>query len=250
MRLVNTILFDLDDTLHDDSRAYRAAARMAADDVARSHGIVADVLARAYDREVARFWGNLTAEHLSVGIADSRTQMWYDALRAAGIEDDVRHPVAFDVRELAKMTAAAYSRYRAEVLELAPGALALVETLRARGCKIGIVTNGFAATHHEKIARLGLTERVDAVFLADEMGMVKPDPGVFRHAMARLGSTSEHTAMVGDRYDRDISGALQLGLFTVLIDVHAAPIPPGAPRPDAIVNAVADVLDVLPLAAA
>jgi putative hydrolase of the HAD superfamily len=240
MRTVDTVLFDLDDTLHDDSRAYRAAARMAADDVARAHGIAADVLASAYDREVARFWGNLTAEHLSVGIDDSRTQMWYDALRAAGIDD----------RALAKTTAAAYSRYRADVLELAPGALALVETLRARGCKIGIVTNGFAATHHEKIARLGLTERVDAVFLADEMGMVKPDPGVFRHAMSRLGSTPERTAMVGDRYDRDISGALQLGLFTVLIDVHATPIPRGAPLPDATVKAIADVLDVLPLAAA
>jgi FMN phosphatase YigB (HAD superfamily) len=56
--------------------------------------------------------------------------------------------------------------------------------------------------------------------------------------------------MVGDRYDRDISGALQLGLFTVLIDVHARPIPSGAPPPDATVPTIADVLDVLPLAAA
>jgi HAD superfamily hydrolase (TIGR01549 family) len=240
MRTVDTVLFDLDDTLHDDSRAYRAAARLAANDVARSHGIASDVLATAYDREVARFWGNLTAEHLSIGIDDSRTQMWYDALLAAGIDD----------RALAKTTAASYSRYRSEVLELAPGALALVTTLRERGCKIGIVTNGFAATHHEKIARLGLTERVDAVFLADEMGMVKPDPGVFQHAMARLGSTPERTAMVGDRYDRDISGALTLGLFTVLIVVRPGPIPAGAPPPDATVNAIADVLDVLPLAAA
>jgi len=240
MRTVNTVLFDLDDTLHDDSRAYRTAARMAADDVARAHGIASDVLAHAYDREVARFWGNLTAAQLSVGIDESRTQMWYYALRVAGIDD----------RALAKTTAAAYSRHRAGVLELAPGALALVETLRARGCKLGIVTNGFAATHHEKIARLGLTDRVDAVFLADEMGMVKPDPGVFRHAMTRLGSTPDRTAMVGDRYDRDIAGALPLGLFTVLIDVHATPIPPGAPPPDATVASIADVLDVLPLAAA
>jgi putative hydrolase of the HAD superfamily len=240
MRTVDTVLFDLDDTLHDDSRAYRAAARLAADDVARSHGIASDVLASAYDREVKRFWGNLTAAQLSIGIDDSRTQMWYAALLAAGIDD----------RALAQATAASYSRYRSDVLELAPGALALVETLRARGCKLGIVTNGFAATHHDKIARLGLTQRVDAVFLADEMGMVKPDPGVFTHAMAQLGSTAGRTAMVGDRYDRDIAGALALGLFTVLIDVHATPLPANAPPPDATVDTVAEVLDVLPLARA
>jgi HAD superfamily hydrolase (TIGR01549 family) len=210
---------------------------MAAEDVARSHPIVAEVLFEAYDREVARFWGGLTVEHLSLGIDDTRSQMWFDALHVAGIDD----------RALAEATAAAYTRYRDEVLELAPGALTLIESLRERGCKLGIVTNGFAATHHSKIARLGLTQLVDAVFLADEMGMVKPDPGVFRHAMERLGSVPERTAMVGDRYDRDIAGALELGLFTVLIDVHAIPLPLGARPPDATVAAIGDVLGVLPL---
>jgi phosphoglycolate phosphatase-like HAD superfamily hydrolase len=42
MRTVDTVLFDLDDTLHDDSRAYRAAARMAAQDVARTYGVAVD----------------------------------------------------------------------------------------------------------------------------------------------------------------------------------------------------------------
>jgi FMN phosphatase YigB (HAD superfamily) len=54
--------------------------------------------------------------------------------------------------------------------------------------------------------------------------------------------------MVGDRYDRDIVGAQRGGLFTVLIDVHAIPIPDGAPPPDAVVSSIADVLAALPLA--
>jgi putative hydrolase of the HAD superfamily len=163
--------------------------------------------------------------------------MWYDALRAVGIDD-----VA-----LAERAALDYTRRRADVLTLSPGALECVQTLRARGCKLGIVTNGFAATHHEKIARLGLTPLVDALFIADEMGMVKPDPAVFRHACEVLGSVPERTAMVGDRYDRDVVGAKQCGLFTVLVDVHAIPIPDGAVPPDAIVATIADVLGALPL---
>ena len=38
------------------------------------------------------------------------------------------------------------------------------------------------------------------------------------------------------------SGAHEVGLFTVLIDVHAIPIPAGGPRPDAVVASIADVL--------
>lgn len=237
MRTIDTVLFDLDDTLHDDTTAYRAAARRVADTIAEERGIDAQALVDAYDGEAMGFWSSLTAEHLTRAIGDERERMWYEALRLVGIDD----------RALAVRAAQAYVAARADVLALSPGALDVLVALRERGCKLGLVTNGYAATHHDKIDRLGLRDRMDAFFLADEVGMVKPDPELFRHACERLGSTPERTAMVGDRYDRDVRGALELGLFTVLIDVHAIPLPDGAPRPDAIVPTIADVLGVLPL---
>ena len=79
--------------------------------------------------------------------------------------------------------------------------------------------------------------------------MVKPDPELYLHACRTLGTTPQRTAMVGDRYDRDVRGAHEVGLFTVLVDVHAARIPAGGPQPDAIVPTIADVLDVLPVPA-
>jgi len=110
------------------------------------------------------------------------------------------------------------------------------------------VTNGFAATHHDKIDRLGLRERMDAFFIADEVGMLKPDPELFRHACRVLGSEPARTAMVGDRYGRDIVGAHAAGLFTVLLDVHATAVPPEGPQPDAVIRSIGEVLDVVPLA--
>ncbi len=240
MRIIDTVLFDLDDTLHDDTAAYQEAARLVAVDVARERPIDPAALLAAYVAEASAFWKKLSVEHLTAGIIDTRAQMWHDALLAVGIDD-----VA-----LSERCAHDYGRYRSDVLELSPGALDCIETLRARGCTLGIVTNGFAATHHEKIARLGITDHFDALFLADEMGMVKPDPAVFRHACEVLGSPPARTAMVGDRYDRDIIGAQQCGLYTVLIDVHAIPLPDGATPPDAVVATIADVLAALPLAAA
>jgi putative hydrolase of the HAD superfamily len=238
MRAIDTVLFDLDDTLHDDSTAYRTAARAVAQAVAREHPVDPTALYEAYERAVMAFWTALTADHLSLGIAAERERMWLDALRVVGLND----------RAVAREAAAAYGRARAGAVELAPGARELLAALRERGCKLGLVTNGFAETHHDKIDRLGLRELIDAFFLADEVGMVKPDPELFRHACRVLNSEPARTAMVGDRYGRDVVGAHAAGLFTVLLDVHAYPIPPGGPRPDAVVDTIAEVLAVLPLA--
>jgi putative hydrolase of the HAD superfamily len=238
MRAIDTVLFDLDDTLHDDTAAYRAAARSVADTVAHERGIEAQALAEAYERAATAFWSTLSAEHLTRAIGDERERMWHQALCTAGVDD----------RALALQCADEYVRARAGRLELAPGALDVLVRLREGGCKLGLVTNGFAATHHEKIDRLGLRELMDAFFIADEVGMLKPDPELYRHACRVLGSEPAGTAMVGDRYARDVLGAHEVGLFTVLLDVHGIPIPDRSPRPDAVVASIADVIRVLPLA--
>ncbi|HEX3468202.1 MAG TPA: HAD family hydrolase [Candidatus Elarobacter sp.] len=235
MRTIDTVLFDLDDTLHDDTTAYRGAAREVAQALAREHSIDAAVVCDAYERGVSAFWSGLSADQLDRGIAAERERMWYEALRAAGLDD----------RGTARDAAAAYGRARSGALALFPGASELLTTLRARGCKLGLVTNGFAETHHDKIDRLGLRDLIDAFFLADEVGMVKPDPELFRHACRVLGSTPDRAAMVGDRYGRDVVGAHEAGLFTVLLDVHAVPIPAASPRPDAIVGSIGEVLSAL-----
>ena len=238
MRAIDTVLFDLDDTLHDDTAAYRAAARTVADTIAQEHGIDAQALAEGYERAAMAFWSALSADHLTLAIGDQRERMWREALGAVGLDDPA----------LAAQCADGYVHARAEVLELSPGALDVLTALRDRGCKLGLVTNGFAATHHDKIDRLGLRERMDAFFIADEVGMIKPNPELYRHACRVLGSEPPRTAMVGDRYARDVLGAHEVGLFTVLVDVHAIPIPPGGPLPDAVVASITEVLGVLPLA--
>jgi putative hydrolase of the HAD superfamily len=237
MRAIDTVLFDLDDTLHDDTTAYLSAARSVADRVARERGIDAQALVDAYEAAAMAFWSSLSSEHLTRAIGDERERMWHEALERVGIGD----------RALAVRCADGYVRARTRALELTPGSLDVLTALRERGCKLGLVTNGFAATHHDKIDRLGLRERMDAFFLADEVGMVKPDPELFRHACRVLGSEPSRTAMVGDRYARDVVGAHEAGLFTVLLDVHAIPVPAGGPQPDAVIASISEVLDVLPL---
>ncbi len=202
MRAIDTVLFDLDDTLHDDTTAYLTAARTSPKASRASAG---STRRRSSTRTKPPRWrsGRRCRESISRGRSTtSASACGTRRCCAVGVAD----------RALAQHCAdGVRARAQRGVLELAPGSLDVLTALRERGCKLGMVTNGFAATHHDKIDRLGLRERMDAFFLADEVGMVKPDPELFRHACRVLGSEPARSAMVGDRYDRDVVGRARGG---------------------------------------
>jgi putative hydrolase of the HAD superfamily len=228
---LEAVLFDLDDTLHDDTRAYRSAARHVAEKVAAEYGVAARGVYDAYVEQSDRFWKTLTTESMAEPLVGLRARMWYEAMRSVGLDE----------RERAHRCGVEYNMARKEVLQLWPGALELLGSLRDRGLKLALITNGLAETHREKIAILRLEDAFDEIFIADEIGMIKPDPRVFRLAAERLGVIAEACAMVGDRFDRDVRGGHATGMFTVWMNVRDERVPEGGPQPDAIVTDVRDV---------
>ncbi|MBV8489316.1 MAG: HAD family hydrolase [Candidatus Eremiobacteraeota bacterium] len=235
MRRIDVVFFDLDDTLHDDTLAYQSAAEEVAHEVAAEHGIDALALKAAYIAEAEGFWKRLSAEALQVKLAPVREQLWRSALQSVGVGDP----------GIARQSALRYHDYRKKYYVLWPGAAECLRGLKERGKKLGLITNGFSETHREKIALLRIGEYFDAVFIADEVGMLKPDPLLFAHACTTLQSSPSHGAMVGDRYDRDIRGARDAGLYTVWLNVREETIPAGAPAPDATVTSIAEAARVL-----
>ena len=235
MRELQAVLFDLDDTLHDDTLAYQSAADEVAREIAAEHNVDAVLLKQAYIAQAEGFWKQLSAQALNQKLGAVRETLWGNALREAGLEN----------RELAVLAAANYNAYRAKYLRMFPGALELLRKLKGRGTKLGLLTNGFAETHREKIALLKIGEYFDAIFIADEVGMLKPDPLLFAHACTKLRSSPSRSAMVGDRYERDIRGAREAGLYTIWMNVHGARLPPGALPPDVTVETVAGVAAAL-----
>ncbi|MBV9278365.1 MAG: HAD family hydrolase [Candidatus Eremiobacteraeota bacterium] len=234
---LEAVLFDLDDTLHDDTLAYQSAAEEVARQVEAEHGIDALALKRAYIAQAQGFWKQLSAASLSEKLASIRGRLWESALAEVGLND----------KDLAKRSASDYVRFRSRYFTPFPGVVDLLKALRARRLKLGIVTNGFSETHREKIAILQIGDYFDAIFIADEVGMVKPDPLLFAHACTRLNSSPSVSAMVGDRYDRDIRGALEAGLFTVWVNRDHTPLPRGAQAPDRIITSISEVQNALSL---
>lgn len=233
-RDLTAVLFDLDDTLHDDTLAFQSAAEEVAHEVAAAHGIDALQLKDAYIAQTEGFWKRLTAEQVHDLLVNTlgplRKRLWASALTSVGLDDPA----------IAETSAINYNLYRKKYFALFPGALDLLNALRRAGKKLGLLTNGVSETHREKIALLEIADLFDAIFLADETGMVKPDPRLFAHACEQLGARPEKTAMVGDRYERDIAGALEAGLFTIWMNLRSEALPPGAAPPHATVQTIAE----------
>jgi HAD superfamily hydrolase (TIGR01549 family) len=236
--LLEVVLFDLDDTLHDDTSAFQSAAEEVAHEIAAEHGIDALALKAAYVAEAEGFWHRLSPDHLKLKLSGLREQLWGRALAEVGLRSE----------ELARSSAERYDRYRKKYFELFPGTRNVLRTLRAKGMKLGLLTNGFAETHREKIALLRIGELFDAIFIADEVGMIKPDPLLFAHACTTMASAPARGAMVGDRYDRDIRGAIEAGLYTVWLNVRDESVPQGAPPPSQICRSIVEVPSALGVA--
>ena len=73
----------------------------------------------------------------------------------------------------------------------------------------GILTNGAGRVQRRKVEAHGLDEIVDAVVVSNDVGVRKPDPGIFAVAAARLPA-DEHL-YIGDTFEEDILGARDAG---------------------------------------
>jgi putative hydrolase of the HAD superfamily len=91
----------------------------------------------------------------------------------------------------------------------------VLDELRSRGLKIGLVSNGARdlrefVRHHSLDADVTVASRYH--------GKVKPDPTIFLKALQRLEVEPAEAAMVGDHLEDDIEGARALGMRAVLVD--------------------------------
>ncbi len=93
--------------------------------------------------------------------------------------------------------------------------LPTLATLRERGLKLGVITNGAGARQRAKIAALGLADLFDAILVSGEEGVRKPDAEIFDRALARCGVAPHEALFVGDHPVADVRGAHDAGLVAV-----------------------------------
>lgn len=90
--------------------------------------------------------------------------------------------------------------------------------LKGAGLRIGIVCDvGMTPSPklREHLQANDLLQYFDHWSFSDEVGVYKPDPAIFEHALAGLGTTAERAAHVGDLRRTDVAGAQQMGMVAV-----------------------------------
>ena len=235
--MLRAILFDLDDTLCDDVAAAEQSIRETAAHASRElPGLDADALTAAFLRLYHEHWHAIDLIK-PPSLQEVRTFLWKGALDACvqGSCD----PAVVDA------VVALYVDLRRSGVQLFPDALPTLDALRARGFRLGLVTNGVSETHAEKIVALGIREQFDAVLMPDVIGYAKPDVRVFHTACAQLGVAPHEAAMVGDSALSDVGGAKGAGLFAVWYNPDGRPFPSQTQRPDAEIGALRDLLAVV-----
>jgi putative hydrolase of the HAD superfamily len=108
------------------------------------------------------------------------------------------------------------------------GIVPALQRLRERGLRLALVSNS-EGTVEALIERLALSRYFDAVVDSWHVGVTKPDPAIFLHALERLGVGAGEAVMVGDSMKADVGGAIAAGIRAVLIDpldLHADAVVP------------------------
>jgi len=201
--LPKAVFFDMDDTIFDHSLTCRAAlARLRASEP-QLRGPSLNALWHEYMRLLEMVHPDVLAGRLTV--QEARVERFRQLARLRG-------------REISSEAAAELSRrYRANyqgLRRMVPGVRRVLERLKGRAV-LGIVTNNEVAEQEEKLDHFGLRPLVDFMVVSAGVGVAKPDPEIFRLALARARTLPEETVMVGDSWASDIVGARASGIRPV-----------------------------------
>ncbi len=206
---LEAVLFDAGGVLVGLDYAFIARA-------AQAHGLGVDLTALAHAEAEARHAVDAAARVRGAvdGTDATRVRSYFETLMcAAGADDAGARRIAANLRAEHE----ARSLWRVPL----PGAVDTLAALRRAGLRVAVVSNADGRVARS-LAELGLAAHLDAILDSHVEGVEKPDPEIFRRALARLGVSAARSAYVGDIYAIDALGARAAGIAPVLVDATGA----------------------------
>ena len=102
-------------------------------------------------------------------------------------------------------------------LELYPNVLEVLAKLRGR-FPMAIVTDAQSAYASAELYKVGLIDYFHPIIVSGDYGYRKPDPRLFQKALEGMGVAAEETLFIGNDMHRDIYGAQQIGMKTLMFN--------------------------------
>ena len=135
---------------------------------------------------------------------------------------------------------------------LRPDALETLRELRRRSLHVQVVSNIDDEQLEPMLDRLGLREVIDAATSSEEARSCKPDPGIYRIALAKAGCEPARVLFVGDSLRHDVEGPAAMGMRSALLAIDASmgrgsggPAGRDEACPDFVIEALDEVLGIV-----
>lgn len=115
----------------------------------------------------------------------------------------------------------------------------LLQRLAAR-FDLGVVTNGAEEQQRIKLERTALEPYFRAVVTSEATGIEKPDPRIFERIITSMGRPVSEILLIGDHPQNDMQGASRVGLCTCWVSLGRT-FPPHLSPPRSIIPHVTDL---------
>jgi len=110
-----------------------------------------------------------------------------------------------------------------EYIRLYPRVLEALEFLRARGCRLWLLSNAQQVFTAYELRHLGLDGAFDGIYLSSDYGCRKPDPRFYRALLTERNLEPAACLMIGNDRQTDIAGAKKLGIATLYMHTALTP---------------------------
>lgn len=229
---MKAVLFDIDDTLFSTTEFARNARARAVDAMIDTGLEATHEEISAELQEVVREFGSNYSHHYDKLIQRLPPHQKRDVNPALIVASGM----------------AAYHDTKFEDLRAFDDVKPFLAALGEARVRTGIITHGWTTKQSEKLIRLGLVPLLGPrhIFISEQVGISKPNPKLYQHALREMGLLPGEVLYVGDNVAHDIVPPASIGMHTAWIrraaregqDIEAA-------NPEFIVDDFRELAEIL-----
>lgn len=220
---IKHVFFDLDHTLWDFDKNSALTFQKIFD--LHQVDIETGNFLKVYEPINLKYWKLYREEQIDkASLRYGRLKDAFNALNHA-IEDELIHQLSID-----------YIENLASFNHLFEGTVDLLNYLHPK-YELHIITNGFEEVQLKKMTSSNITHYFRTITNSEMAGVKKPNPLIFNHALEVAKAKPHESIMIGDSYEADILGALNVGYDAIFFNYNNETI-------DSKIKQVKDLLEI------
>lgn len=220
---IKHVFFDLDHTLWD----FDKNSSLTFQKIFELHKLELEIneFIKVYEPINLKYW-KLYREELidKASLRYGRLKDSFDLLNFQA-DDELIHQLSVD-----------YIEHLASFNHLFEGTLDLLDYLHPK-YELHIITNGFEEVQLRKMTSSNITKYFKTITNSEMAGVKKPNPIIFNHALEVANAKPHESIMIGDSYEADILGALNVGYDAIFFNYNNQTI-------EAKIKQVRDLLEI------